>query len=767
MRVDTFLRKEKEGTLYKEGEGLDEVVEEVNRRVSEPVGLNVKNLLQRRTIGPEILNKMRHELEGLKLGAAHKDEVPGGKADDKQPSDFDATNLNRGIKVEREHTDSSTLAKEIAMDHLTEFPNYYDALDKMEKELEEKKLSGVLGDLGRVLTTPIPGTKDWLLRSANPVLKKTKGLAARMRSRGTSTAGGVTTLGPGYEKYLPKMAAGQMENKLPWYTTAGLGAAGGLAGNALLPGKLKALGTVGGTLLGTGLGLEGGTALGKRLDERAALRKQADSGGTMQRMTGEGASRGIDTYIMQDFGLGGKPATAKHKPGDAPSRDQAPGAKYPAVEHGTTIMSLDQAPKVAGALPLNAPPLPLKRLVALAGGGGRQVAGAVKAAPRRAPALPAVRGYGPNPTAPIIAQPGTLAAKKQTKYLQQRLQSVAGGEAAPGAKGSVEWAERGGGYARNAGLNSAEFANLSPQAQSAIRAAADKASANMPNARMAPEQAYALIAGSGHGRGGTQELVRAATTGIGPRSASGVRTAAHGLESARTVPVTGVGLPRAEMATKVGGIAANEMEFPTRDESPERDQAEVHRREMHQTQWAGADTPVPGYNPNWQKKAHLQLAMRDELAKLCCVKLADYRDANEALQKLKALEETKPTPAEVSRAAIAGAGVGSLSAAANSLVSGGGAKALREGIGEVRKLHGLPVAAKLTRGQALRGIGTGLKTVARNQAGAAAGSAVFGATLPFAKRYLDRRAETGKIREYLEGQPRSRLRRAASQYIGA
>lgn len=59
-----------------------------------------------------------------------KDRIKGGMADDKLPSDFDQDQLIKGIKVEMEHTDNMLTAKEIAMDHLTEDPRYYDKLAK-------------------------------------------------------------------------------------------------------------------------------------------------------------------------------------------------------------------------------------------------------------------------------------------------------------------------------------------------------------------------------------------------------------------------------------------------------------------------------------------------------------------------------------------------------------------------------------------------------------------------------------------------------------
>lgn len=45
-----------------------------------------------------------------------------------------ATQLRKGIKVEQEHTGDLALAKEIALDHLDEFPDYYDRLDTAEKK---------------------------------------------------------------------------------------------------------------------------------------------------------------------------------------------------------------------------------------------------------------------------------------------------------------------------------------------------------------------------------------------------------------------------------------------------------------------------------------------------------------------------------------------------------------------------------------------------------------------------------------------------------
>jgi hypothetical protein len=42
--------------------------------------------------------------------------------------------LKLGIKVELEHTRDRAMAKEIALDHLAELPDYYTRLDKMEND---------------------------------------------------------------------------------------------------------------------------------------------------------------------------------------------------------------------------------------------------------------------------------------------------------------------------------------------------------------------------------------------------------------------------------------------------------------------------------------------------------------------------------------------------------------------------------------------------------------------------------------------------------
>ena len=86
--------------------------------------------------------------------------IKGGKADKKKPSDFDPKELKMGIEIEQEHTTDKKLAEEIAMDHLTEFPNYYTELKKMEKKLESGITEAKDYDFNKLKKNKIPLTDE-------------------------------------------------------------------------------------------------------------------------------------------------------------------------------------------------------------------------------------------------------------------------------------------------------------------------------------------------------------------------------------------------------------------------------------------------------------------------------------------------------------------------------------------------------------------------------------------------------------------------------
>ena len=60
-----------------------------------------------------------------------------GKHNDVPDSKFNPKELKMGIEVEKEHTDKPEIAKKIAKDHLSEFPDYYTRLKKMEDEAKK------------------------------------------------------------------------------------------------------------------------------------------------------------------------------------------------------------------------------------------------------------------------------------------------------------------------------------------------------------------------------------------------------------------------------------------------------------------------------------------------------------------------------------------------------------------------------------------------------------------------------------------------------
>lgn len=68
----------------------------------------------------------------FKLAAEWQDKLPGGIADQATPADFDPESLQEGLLIELEHTNNRQLAMEIAMDHLSEDPNYYSKLKAVE-----------------------------------------------------------------------------------------------------------------------------------------------------------------------------------------------------------------------------------------------------------------------------------------------------------------------------------------------------------------------------------------------------------------------------------------------------------------------------------------------------------------------------------------------------------------------------------------------------------------------------------------------------------
>lgn len=89
-----------------------------------------------------------------------KDKIPGGLSDKGPPKGIDPSQVEKGIKVEMEHTDDPQIAREITYDHLTEDPLYYDKLEKIEKKGTEEHTGVIRKEKGQYCVRS-PNNPDW------------------------------------------------------------------------------------------------------------------------------------------------------------------------------------------------------------------------------------------------------------------------------------------------------------------------------------------------------------------------------------------------------------------------------------------------------------------------------------------------------------------------------------------------------------------------------------------------------------------------------
>lgn len=117
------------------------------------------------------------------------------KSDKRPDSNFNKGELNTGRRIEHEHTSSTSVAKHIAKDHLSEFPNYYTALGKMEDSLKKsagffnktvkstvpefaESIANRLGELGK----PIPSSgSEAASRLRIGAMNPSKALSSRLK----------------------------------------------------------------------------------------------------------------------------------------------------------------------------------------------------------------------------------------------------------------------------------------------------------------------------------------------------------------------------------------------------------------------------------------------------------------------------------------------------------------------------------------------------------------------------------------------------------
>jgi hypothetical protein len=141
-------------------EKFKEYLQNISEQAYDPdaYGITIKTYGQELTnIAMALFPENKERQNNLKINVT-EEKIKGGMADDITLEDiakkFNVTvtslkkQLKMGVEVELEHTKNRSTAKDIAMDHLTEMPDYYTRLDKMEtqatkywdkKEIKETK----------------------------------------------------------------------------------------------------------------------------------------------------------------------------------------------------------------------------------------------------------------------------------------------------------------------------------------------------------------------------------------------------------------------------------------------------------------------------------------------------------------------------------------------------------------------------------------------------------------------------------------------------
>lgn len=109
-----------------------------------------------------------------------EESLPGGVGDNTSPSQVDQEQLKMGIEVEREHTKDDALATEIALDHLSEDPQYY-------SNLKNAGLSAELPASTNGETLPMVPQMSKLMSPVSPTIKSPQVIAVGIR--GTRSGG--------------------------------------------------------------------------------------------------------------------------------------------------------------------------------------------------------------------------------------------------------------------------------------------------------------------------------------------------------------------------------------------------------------------------------------------------------------------------------------------------------------------------------------------------------------------------------------------------
>lgn len=117
----------------------------------------------------DLVDQWGRPMDLEKVAFKNDDIISGGKADKKPASSFNQKALKAGTKVEKEHTNSKPLAREIASDHLEEDEKYYEKLKTIHKESSAKMAAQL--KVGEIIKSVPAGT--FAMRSL-PLLEKSE-----------------------------------------------------------------------------------------------------------------------------------------------------------------------------------------------------------------------------------------------------------------------------------------------------------------------------------------------------------------------------------------------------------------------------------------------------------------------------------------------------------------------------------------------------------------------------------------------------------------
>lgn len=102
----------------------------------EPTEIETYKYVQNRMLVRDFEDRNKIPIEPMVIAdKKEEDKIPSGNNRDEK--DFEKSQIEKGKKVEMEHTDNPEIAKDITMDHLEEYDDYYIGLEHMEKALKE------------------------------------------------------------------------------------------------------------------------------------------------------------------------------------------------------------------------------------------------------------------------------------------------------------------------------------------------------------------------------------------------------------------------------------------------------------------------------------------------------------------------------------------------------------------------------------------------------------------------------------------------------